>query len=291
MSKNYLIIDKKQRIEIEGEYSYALTRLKEEIIKAGNRCDIAYYEDILFNSVNNSYTIFNNKTLSDYSHLILRGHCNQEQYKLKKNLIKFIRDHKIPITILNEKAYDKFETYSKPEQLFIFMNNSVAIPKTWYKPEEISQFPIVAKHIFGENQMIDGKIKKNIYLINSKEELDQFDQKEMYFFQEFIPTGKDIRVYMKKNNFLAAWSRTATENFITVNKGIYTLLEEQSASIIVVSKKVAEILESDFIAIDLMEKDGQPVVLEVNLNPGFKAFETKVTGHNINIAKEILESF
>ena len=48
-------------------------------------------------------------------------------------------------------------------------------------------------------------------------------------------------------------------------------------------------------AIDVIYKDNKPYVLEVNMNPGFKAYEKKIEPKDgyeiINIAKEMILSF
>jgi len=308
MQKKYLIVDKKQRVKIESTHSYTLTRLKEEAEKNGDLCDIVYLEDILFSKVNNYEKSSFPRDISEYSHAIIRGHNNQEQYRNKKALLGFLRATNPTIKIQNEKAYDKFATYSKLEQLSVFLNNSIATPKTYYPKspaesnEEIMKncgfsFPIIAKHIYGENRLETSQetgqltAKKNIFLIKQIEDFGQLNPLQDYFFQEFIPSGKDFRAYVKNNQVIAMWQRQATTSFITVSQGLYSFVENPSSQLVEISKKVAKAIESDFVAVDIMEKDGKPLVLEVNLNPGIKAFETKVLGHSINLARVILESF
>ena len=58
------------------------------------------------------------------------------------------------------------------------------------------------------------------------------------------------------------------------------------------AEDVAKKLEADFVAVDIINKDNKPYILEISLNPGFHAYENKCqNGEPANIAKAIIESF
>ncbi len=58
------------------------------------------------------------------------------------------------------------------------------------------------------------------------------------------------------------------------------------------AEKVAKVFKADFIAVDFMsDKDGNMLLQEISLHPGFKAYENKIEGEPVNIAKAIIEAF
>jgi len=142
-------------------------------------------------------------------------------------------------------------------------------------------------------------VKKNIYMINKIEDFaqDNLSNKELrdFFLQEFTDIGEDLRLFVKKDKLISGWIRKATNSFITVDKGEYSLLTNPEERLIELAKKCGDAFKSDFMAIDVIYKDNKPYVLEVNMNPGFKAYETKIAPKDgfeiLNIAKEIILSF
>jgi hypothetical protein len=219
------------------------------------------------------------------------------------------------IKLQNSEFINILPHYSKIYQAFICSQNDIPFFDTYYKSDgqysledpiisnEIISDKYILKHFTGENdlRMIDGKekIKKNIYMIEKPEDFKQENLVDKnsadFFIQEFIAIGEDYRIYMKKDKFIGGWKRKATESFITVNKGEYTNYNNPTSGVLEICEKTAKAFRSDFMAIDLMMKDSKPYILEVNMNPGFKAYETKVPGEigvdKANIAKEIVESF
>ena len=69
---------------------------------------------------------------------------------------------------------------------------------------------------------------------------------------------------------------------------MYNKPEKKDADLV---KKVAKAFKADFMAVDIMYKDGKPFLQEISLHPGFKAYETKIEGDATNIAETIIEAF
>ncbi len=78
---------------------------------------------------------------------------------------------------------------------------------------------------------------------------------------------------------------------MTVNKGIYSMYNNPEDRYKNLAQNVARILEADFIAVDIMDMRGEPLLQEISLHPGFNAYETKIKGEPINIAEAIITAF
>jgi glutathione synthase/RimK-type ligase-like ATP-grasp enzyme len=101
-----------------------------------------------------------------------------------------------------------------------------------------------------------------------------------------------MRIFVSNNKIVGGWKRKATQGFMTVSKGEYTIYNEPEEEIAGLALKTAKAFKADFIATDFMLKDGKPYLQEISLHPGFKAYEEKATGGvPNNIAKAIIESF
>ena len=111
------------------------------------------------------------------------------------------------------------------------------------------------------------------------------------FIQEYSDSGEDMRIFVKLGKVIAGWRRRATESFMTVSKGEYLRDDNPEESITEFAENVARILESDFVAADIMMMKDKPLLQEISLHPGFKAYETKTGDNPVNIAQNILTAF
>jgi glutathione synthase/RimK-type ligase-like ATP-grasp enzyme len=78
---------------------------------------------------------------------------------------------------------------------------------------------------------------------------------------------------------------------MTVSNGIYSMYHNPEYGVKNLARNVAQTLEADFIAVDIMEMNGKPLLQEISLHPGFKAYETKIKGEPVNIAEAIITAF
>jgi glutathione synthase/RimK-type ligase-like ATP-grasp enzyme len=189
--------------------------------------------------------------------------------------------------------------------LFCIQNN-IPYFHTYFKTdgnylnrEILKEYPIIMKEYSGINrvEILDGKekVKKNVFKIDS---IDGFKQENLsdqdhskFFIQEFSDIGQDIRLFVQKEKVIAGWKRNNTDSFMTVSHGEYTLYNTPIDSERVLTEKVAQLLEADFMAVDIMYIHDTPHLQEISFHPGFKAYETKIEGNTINIGKAIVEGF
>jgi len=331
MNYKFLIIDKQPRIGDSNKTPYAIERLQEEITKLGHTSDYVYNHEISIDQKDGNYSIFvRNEDITSYTHIIMRGHFSREEYEIKRLIVEHIENFnkKNPekqIKIQNSDFIKIMHNYSKLTQALIFSQNDIPYLHSFYRADGnyddyqsiFNNKTVLAKHVSGENDLrpktnisdtntsesnlepSDATVKKNIYMINKVEDFAQenLNKKELkdFFLQEFTDIGEDLRLFVKGDKLISGWVRKATRSFITVDKGEYSLLTNPEDRLIELAKKCGTAFKSDFMAIDVIYKDDKPYVLEVNMNPGFKAYETKIEPKDgyeiINIAKEMILSF
>ena len=307
----YLIIDKKQRVSVDtmGEFPTADVRIMEELDKKGIPHDLAYMDTIEMAFIGGKTVIkANGKDLREYTHIILRGHRldKPRDYELKSYIVDYANDN--GIKVLNAKAIKFFPYYNKISTALICSKYNIPYFNSYYRTdggytkerEFLNEFPLICKEYAGANrlQVIDGKekIKKNVYKIDNIEGYHQEFLKDKnlsnFFIQEFSPIAMDMRIFVKNGKVIGGWKRTAKEGFKTVTHGEYEMYNNPDKEIKKMAQKVAKIFKADFIAVDFMaNKDNQILLQEISLHPGFKAYEQKIEGEPVNIAKAIIEAF
>ena len=152
-------------------------------------------------------------------------------------------------------------------------------------------FPIIVKESFGS-------MGKGVYKADDKNELLVIMEKvklKPHIFQEYIGfnKGKDIRIIVIGGKAVACMERFNPNDFrsniATGGKGTPIIPPQ---SFIQTAEKCARVIGLDYCGVDLLtDKDGNPVVCEVNSNAFFEGIE-KVTGINVAklYAEHILES-
>lgn len=308
----YLIIDKKQRVEVSTDATYAVTRLKEELDAIGATYLFATTDDIEISLNTNIEIKILGEDIRNFTHIILRGHRLHKpwEYETKRIIAYYIDEYNRTnpdkkIYLQNQQSIQSLTRYDKLWISKMCIDYGLPIIPTLYKSsgdyETSLPYPYILKDFTGENDliMIDGKekIKKNVYLIEKPEDLKQENliNKDLtkYFVQKFIPAGEDIRAFVSKGKCIGGFIRKATEGFMTVNKGEYNSFDPNDIKDIKeMSELVASKFKADFIAVDWMrDENDKLLLLEFSFNPGFKAYETKSIGPKVNIAKAVIESF
>ncbi|MCA9375340.1 hypothetical protein KC622_03350 [Candidatus Dojkabacteria bacterium] len=308
--KKYLYIDKKQRVPIDGKLPRRVTRILEEFQKASHQADFCYLDQIEINLNSGEIQILaNGHDIKEYSHILLGGHVTTTQYELKQFMIDYTENlvcDSRPV-VQNAKALKKLPYYNKLYMAKFFIDNSIPHMKGYYTGGNLHlplaiDYPLIAKSYDGTNriQQIGNKevVKKDIYKITSDQEWsdDRLIKARIadYFIQEFSDAGEDFRLFVSKSQFIGGWKRkAATSEFLTVGKNsVYTYYNSPSQEMKNLAEDVAKKLEADFVAVDIINKDNKPYILEISLNPGFHAYENKCqNGEPANIAKAIIESF
>lgn len=314
---NYLIIDKRQRVKVESmaEIPTASARITEELEKEGIQYDFIYNNQLEFLFKNGQTQIkANRKDITEYTHIIFRGHSldNEKEYHYKSYIINYI-DHynflnpKRKILVQNSKAIKNLPYYNKIALALFCSIHNIPYFNTYYRTDGkylqdrdmLKEYPLIIKEYTGRNRIVhiddQEKIKKNIFLLEKDNDYSQEGLKEQdltnFFLQEFSTNAQDIRIFVKLGKVIAGWKRKASNGFMTVNKGIYEMYNEPIPEIKELAEKVSFLLNADFIAVDFMYIKGKPHIQEISLHPGFKAYETKIPGKPVNIAKDIVTAF
>ncbi|KKP66090.1 MAG: hypothetical protein UR61_C0005G0008 [candidate division WS6 bacterium GW2011_GWE1_34_7] len=313
----YLILDKKQRVNTENENNIATTniRLMEELDKKNIPYTLAYFDELEFEFINGETLIkAKGMDIRKYSHILLRGHDlhNEMQYHFKRYIVEYIDQHNLKnpeskIYIQNSKAIKKLPYYNKIAFALICSQNDIPYFNSYFRTdgnysahrEVLNAFPLIMKDYSGLNrlEMVNGeeKVKKNVFKIDSEdgyrqEALKDLDHSRM-FIQEFSDSGEDMRIFVKMGEVIAGWRRKSTDSFMTVSKGEYLPYNEPEEKIKAFAQNVARIFEADFIAVDIMMMRNKPLLQEISLHPGFTAYETKTGNNPVNIADAIITAF
>lgn len=196
-----------------------------------------------------------------------------------------------------EVCDDKMLTHIALANCGIAMPDCVYAPLCYYPDAEVSKklishtaeklgFPLVAKKCYGS-------LGAGVYLINSAEELTEFENKNKlcaHFYQQFIGRGgEDIRVIVIGGKYVCAMKRSNGKDFRSnVELGGHGEKYEADEELISLCEKVANILNLDYCGIDVLtDENGKRYICEVNSNAFFAEAE-RVCG--VNIAKKFAET-
>ncbi|MDX9739082.1 MAG: hypothetical protein RBT33_01835 [Candidatus Dojkabacteria bacterium] len=313
----YLIIDKRQRVETgnENKITTANLRLMEELDKKSIPHSLSYNNELEFEFMDGETVIkAKGEDIRKYTHILLRGHAlhKEIEYQFKRYIVDYIDAHneKNPsskILVQNSEAIKRFPYYNKIALALFCSLNDIPYFNTYYRTDGnylahrnlLEVFPHIMKEYAGANRVEkinnEEKIKKNVFMITNQDDYRREDIKDLdysrYFIQEFSDSGKDIRMFVKQGKVVAGWQREAKDGFMTVSRGKYTMYNEPTKKIRALCEDVAQKLDADFIAVDIMYMKDTPLLQEISLHPGFKAYENKIEGEPINIAEAIVTAF
>ncbi len=142
-----------------------------------------------------------------------------------------------------------------------------------------------------------GSLGWGIYKVNNQAELTNMlniafltNANVSYLVQEFISDnqGEDYRVFMYKDKIVGSMKRMAADgDFITnFSKHNLSVAFEVPDEVYQMCIKIMKVLNCDIAGIDLLIRDGQWIVCEVNSAPGFKGLEN--ANKSKNIVKELI---
>lgn len=191
---------------------------------------------------------------------------------------------------------DKARTYLELLDQKIQMPKTIIAPKTfrqegYEKLDFLMQvqrqlgFPMVVKECYGS-------FGQQVWLVNDEKELSErvhSIKNRPFLFQEYIASskGNDIRIQMVGKKAVAAMHRYHASDFrANITNGGSMERYEPNETQLQLARKVMETLKLDFAGVDILfEKQGQPVLCEVNSNAHFVNI-WKCTG--VNTADEII---
>jgi glutathione synthase/RimK-type ligase-like ATP-grasp enzyme len=313
----YLIIDKKQRVKTPNadNIATASVRLMEELDKKNIPYTFAHFDELEFKFLHGETEILaKGEDIKEYTHILFRGHDlhNEMQYHFKRYIVDYIDNYNLnnqnrKILVQNSKTIKKLPYYNKIELALFCSKHNIPYFNSYYKTDGnylshrnfLNSFPLIMKDYSGKNrvEIINGeeKIKKNVFMIINEDGYRKGVLKDSnlsrMFIQEFSPTKMDMRIFVKMGKVIGGWKREAKEGFMTVSKGEYSMYNKPESRVAALVENVARLLEADFVAVDVMMHKKNPLLQEISLHPGFKAYETKIEGKPANIAKEIITAF
>ncbi len=267
---------------------YQIKRIKQELESLGATVDV----------VENGYDAYldcNGNVVSNFSRYDFCVFLDKDKYlgeMLEKTGVKVFNNYSAI-----ENCDDKMKTLLKLSGSGIKIPKTVSAPLCFTQGAEISSenadkiinilsLPMVVKKSFSS-------LGKGVYLINSRDELIKIINENAFepkIYQEFISSsyGKDVRIICVNKKYLCSMLRTSNGDFRS-NSALGGKAEKYlpPKSFISVAEKVAEILNLDYMGVDLLiGKDGEPVLCEVNSNAFFTVME-EVCG--VNVAKAYAE--
>lgn len=185
-----------------------------------------------------------------------------------------------------ERCADKFYTCSLLEDA------GISVPKTFIaeKYEDamkafLEMGDVVVKPLFGS--LGAGMLRVNdrdlAYRLFKTLEFGR----NVYYIQEFIPNNnEDIRVFVLGDYVLASMKRVGESWKTNVARGGRVKIYEIGDEIKEVCVKAAEQVGCEYAGVDLIERDGEFLITEVNSIPGWKGLQS-VT--RVNIAEKIID--
>ena len=201
-----------------------------------------------------------------------------------------LKDMKIPC--VNCVAKHPF-IHSKIRQALTADRYGIPQPKSFY----VANFSYEnAKAALGETFVIkanDGSKGDQMALIHSAEELLEFKKqktKETYLYQEYIDNAEEYRVYTIGKRGVAVYKKTRGDSDFRANLhvggGMTKAEPEMVDKLMAFGGRVADCFGADFSGVDVLMKDGQPLFLELNLQPGWESLD-ELTG--ISYCEEVIQ--
>ncbi len=231
--------------------------------------------------------LYQGKPIKEYDCIYIRG--SFKYALLQQSLTRALHsDIYLPLEPSSfTLGHNKFLT------LLELQKNKVSIPQTYFvanvdaakKLLEQVNYPIIMKipsGTQGKGVMFADSISSARSMLDA---LDVFHQP--YMIQEFIETNStDIRVIVLGDKVAASMKRKASKLELRANihaggEGINFELDYDTEQVAI---KAAKAIGADIAAVDILESNGKPLVIEVNLSPGLEGI-TKATKKNV--AKEI----
>lgn len=278
--------------------TFSIKRFREESEKMGINFSHAKYSNLkLFFDKDVSKITVNDEDILDFDIYIFRSSKTKfgTSVFLNQTIKKFLELHNKRVLNLNVSLKNSsFAT--KIYDNMLMSSNGIPVIKSQVftslsmllKEIDSLKFPLIAKSAKGSHG-------EGVSLIHSKDSLLDYTQNNplpMTLLQEFIKGDEvekaDYRIVTLGNKVLGGYKKVAASGSIVTNlaSGGHTQKAELSEEMIAIAEKIIKIFDIEFSGIDIILKDGKPLVLEINRSAQFEGFE-EATG--INLAKAIIE--
>lgn len=265
---------------------YQYNRIIEEFAKKNIEMELLKVDDIIFEIDNNKANI----QLKQYDFCIQLVKDKYIDALLNKYGIRSFNcyesinncdDKMMAFTLLENEGINMPITISGSRNSGIEkIDDTLASDRLKNYVEEKLGYPLIVKKS-------DSKNGRDVYKINSREELDEICLKldgSNYLFQEFIKenSGKDIRVILIGGKVIGSFMRVNDESFKSnIKLGGKPVSYEISNEYKIVAEKAARLLKMDYCSVDFFATNSNnPIICEINPDPAFMSSE-KIIGKNI----------
>ena len=264
-------------------------RLKEELASFSVETDIKEAIDLLVKTDGNNIDL----NLSEY---LFCFYLDKDAYLAKAISNKITMFNSYESLLLSD---DKMQTLLALEGNGVFAPTTISAPlcysdvideikvsKFLLQVESTLGFPLVFKECHGS-------LGKQVKLIKDEKELKRvylIYKKIPHLYEEYIykKPASDYRLIVVGNKVIASMNRVNSDEFrsnIALGGKGYDTTGKLPTSFEEIAIKTAKLLKLDYAGIDIIERDGKPLVLEANGNAFFSEIE-KVT--KVNVAKALV---
>ena len=270
--------------------------LKEAVLKAGHKPQVIRHDRCQFvYDRKTPRVLYNSKKFPNVDVIIPRLSA-LKNVEIKASIIKQIQLMGIPV--INEflpsvRAKNKLRTLQILSHKGIGIPKTVVVRKLEYLDDalkRIGKMPVILKTPVGSLGVGVAIVESKRSLVSALDIFWKGFDDDTILIQEYIreSEGKDIRVFIVGDKIVASMQRKARRGEFRSN--IHRGGTGRKVNLTMYEKKLAlsaaRALKLDVAGVDLLEKKGGAVVMEVNCNPGFEGiFGTT----DINVAEEIVE--
>lgn len=268
-------------------------RLLEAAKKAGVTFVPIHHTQVIFQGKNGDFEArFANQSLASFDLFYFRSVGNKnESLPL---ILEYAKKHRIKVVDEYLWKVGGAMRKRKSTEAMMLLEAGVSYPKTVFVANKQELLSIVSQR---EKPLIvkstSGSHGTGTFLIKKNEQLKRVllgRERQNFMVQEYIPNDGDYRLFLVGYKVVAGFKRQRKEEKLILNRsiGASQRLEKIPKDVVEEAEKAAEVLGVQIAGVDLVrdERDGKPVVIEVNQSPEFYVMERR-TGKDI--AQKIVE--
>jgi len=235
--------------------------------------------------------------LDELDGLILRsipgGSLEQIEYRV--HTLRYLE--RLGVTVINsakvvEKTVDKFYTTA------LLAKEGLPVPKT-VVTENYEQAMAATESIIKDKgsvviKPIFGSLGKGITRVDDLDTAHRvFRALELghyvYYLQEYLECGgEDYRLMVMDGKVIAAMRRKGDDWKANISRGAFPEYHLPNGEMAQLALRTAEILEADYVGVDILESGGRLYIVEANGVPGWLGLQSV---SSVNIAKTLAEFF
>ena len=282
---------KKIGIFTSGKNDWNVEQLRGEIEKRGISCFTFPLSDLVARLGGRPRVSCYGHDLEEFNSLIVRWVPRGSAEQLVFRMDALHRLENLGVKVLNpaiaiERCADKFYTCSLLEDAGIPTPKTIVAEKYENAMKAFEEFgDVIVKPLFGS--LGAGMMRVNdrdlAYRVFTALEFGRC----VYYVQEFIShRNEDIRAFVLGDEVIAAMKRIGESWKTNVARGAKVEPYELHGELREASIKSGKILGCEYAGVDIVERDDEFFITEVNAIPGWKGLQSTT---EVNIAKRIID--